>query len=70
MVILIVYLTLKGFVTLLHSFIYFTECILYFSLMIVLCILDHNLVYCTRKTPSLKLSKHNDLGLYTLKQCR
>ena len=38
--------------------------------VIVLCILDHNLVYCTRKTPSLKLSKHNDLGLYTLKQCR
>ena len=29
--------------------------------VIELGISDHDLVYCTRKTPSLKLNKHNDI---------
>ena len=35
--------------------------------MIELGISDHDLVYCTRKIPSLKLNKYNDISIRSIK---
>ena len=35
--------------------------------VIALGISDHDLVYCTRKTPSLKPNKHNDISVRSMK---
>ena len=37
--------------------------------VIELDISDHDLVYCTRKTPFLKLNKHNDIFFRSIKNC-
>ena len=36
--------------------------------MIELHISDHDLVYRTRKTPSLKLNKHNEISIRSMKK--
>ena len=37
--------------------------------MIELGISNQDLVYCTRKTPLLKLNKHNDISIRPIKNC-